>query len=248
MGKADTYLKALQEVLPDPLGTLLAPHARFVPLRAGQIVIGHQDRTTDAFVVVEGSVRVELHSLNGRDVFLADVGKGGLVGEFAALDGQPRSASVTAVGQSVLASIPGDLFRETVNSNPGTADWMARRLVGHIRLLTERVFELNALAVRNRLHCELLRLSIAAGVEDNRAEIAPAPTHAELAGRIGSHREAVTRELQYLQAEGIVVREGRKFAMNDVARLAEIVRAAAGDVDLLQRAVLTGQDQDARGA
>lgn len=243
MGKTDAYLRQLEQVLPQPLGALLAPHARFVPLRAGQIVIGHQDRTTDVFVVVEGGVRVELNSLNGRDVFLADVGEGGLVGEFAAIDGQPRSASVTATSKGVLANIAGDLFRDTVNSNPAAADWMARRLVGHIRLLTERVFELNALAVRNRLHCELLRLCIAAGVTGNRAEIAPAPTHAELAGRIGSHREAVTRELQYLQTEGIVLREGRSFRVDDVARLAEIVRAAAGDVDLIQRAVPSGADQ-----
>lgn len=242
MGKADTYLKALEDVLPDPLGTQLAPHARFVPLRAGQIVIGHLDRTTDTFVVLEGSVRVELHSLSGRDVFIADVGKGGLVGEFAALDGQPRSANVTAVEKAVLARIPGDLFRQTVHASPKSADWMARRLVGHIRLLTQRVFELKALAVRSRLHCELLRLGIAAGVRNNRAEIAPAPTHAELASRIGSHREAVTRELQYLQSEGIVVREGRKFTVNDVARLTQIVRAAAGDVDLLQAAVLATSD------
>ena len=64
----------------------------------------------------------------------------------------------------------------------------------------------------------------------------------ELANRIGSHREAVTRELQYLQAEGIVVRNGRKLDVNDVAKLAEIVRAVAGDVDLIQRAVLAAPD------
>jgi len=238
MGKASAYLRQFETLLPDPLGRLLAPHARFVPLRPGQIVIGHQDRTSDAFVVLEGSVRVELHSLSGRDIFLADIGPGGLVGEFAALDDQPRSASVTAIDSSVLACIPGAIFKATVNGDPASAEWMARRLVRQIRLLTERVFELNALAVRNRLHCELLRLSLDAGVAENRAEIAPAPTHVELANRIGSHREAVTRELQYLQAEGIVVRDGRKLAMNDVARLAEIVRAAAGDVDLIQRADL----------
>lgn len=238
MGKANAHLQQFEKLLPEPLGRLLAPHARFVALRPGQIVIGHQDRTSDAFVVLEGSVRVELHSLSGRDIFLADVGPGGLVGEFAALDDQPRSASVAAIGAGVLACIPGAIFRTTVNADPAAADWMARRLVRHIRLLTERVFELNALAVRSRLHCELLRLSLDAGVAENRATIAPAPTHAELANRIGSHREAVTRELQYLQAEGIVVRDGRKLAMNDVAKLAGIVRAAAGDVDLIQRAVL----------
>lgn len=238
MAATSAYLQKLEALLPDPLGRLLAPHARIVPLRPNQIVISHQDRTTDAFVVIEGSVRVELHSLNGRDIFLADIGTGGLVGEFAALDDQPRSASVTAVEKGVLAAIPGAAFRETVNGNPASADWMARRLVGHIRLLTERVFELNALAVKSRLHCELLRLSLNVGVTDNSATIAPAPTHAELANRIGSHREAVTRELQYLQTEGIVVREGRSFVISDVARLADIVRAVAGDVDLLQRAVL----------
>lgn len=237
MAKVDAYLKALEALLPDPLGIMLAPHVRIVTLRAGQIVIGQQDRSTDAFVVIEGAVRVELHSLAGRDVFLADVTRGGLFGEFAALDGQPRSASVTAVSKSVLACIPGAAFRETVFSTPATAEWMARWLVGHVRLLTERMFELKALAVRSRLHCELLRLCLDAGVEDNRAEIAPAPTHAELANRIGSHREAVTRELQYLQGEGIVAREGRSFVVEDMARLAEIVRAAAGDVDLLQRAL-----------
>jgi CRP-like cAMP-binding protein len=237
VARTDAYLTALGALLPEPLGAMLAPHARIVSLRAGQIVIGQQDRSTDVFVVIEGGLRVELHSLAGRDVFLADVAPGGLFGEFAALDGQPRSASVTAVSKSVLACIPGAVFREVVFSTPATAEWMARWLVGHVRLLTERVFELKALAVRSRLHCELLRLCLDAGVAGNRAAITPAPTHAELANRIGSHREAVTRELLYLQAEGIVERSGRSLAVADVAQLAEIVRAAAGDVDLLQRAL-----------
>ncbi len=239
MGNPQTYLRQLKELLPPPLGERLASHVRFVPLREGQIVIGHQDRSTDAFVVVEGSVRVELHSLSGRDIFLAEIGRGGLAGEFAALDEQPRSASVVALGKGVLARIPGDTFREAVSADPETAQWMAKRLVGYIRLLTERVFELNALAVRSRLHCELLRLALDAGVSDNQATIAPAPTHAELANRIGSHREAITRELQYLQSEAIVEREGRTLVVNDVSELAGIVRAAAGDVDLLQRAVFS---------
>ncbi|WP_129794056.1 helix-turn-helix domain-containing protein [Sphingosinicella sp. CPCC 101087] len=55
-------------------------------------------------------------------------------------------------------------------------------------------------------------------------------------GRIGSHCEAVTRELQYLQLEGIVAQQGRRLAILDVARLAEIVRAAAVDVEMVERA------------
>ena len=229
---------ALRGLLPDPLGAQLAPHARLVMLRPGQIVIGHQDRTRDVFVVVDGRLRIELFSLNGREVILAEVGPGEIAGEFAALDDQPRSASVSAITACTLISIPGDDFVRSVLADSGSAWWLTQRLVGQIRLLNERNFELNALAVRSRLHCELLRLCIDAGIAANGAVIAPAPTHAHLASRIGTHREAVTREMQYLQKQGIVRQQGRQMTIADVARLAEIVRAASGDVGVVQRAGL----------
>lgn len=233
---ADKRLQALSHIFPDPLGPLLEPHARLVSLRPGQIVVGHQDEGMDVFAILEGSVRVELHSLNGKEIILADLGANELFGEYAAIDGEPRSASVSATSASLLARIPGETFRAIVLGNPDSAGWIARRLVTRIRLLTERIFELNALAVRSRLHCELLRLGIEAGVENNRATIAPAPTHAELASRIGTHREAVTRELQYLKQQGMVEPRDRALAIADLAKLTGIVRAASGDVGVIQRA------------
>jgi CRP-like cAMP-binding protein len=236
-------IQLLSRVLPDELGRQLGPHSRLVTLRPGQIVIGHQDTTTDVFIVIEGTLRVELYSLNGREISLADLGPGELFGEFAAIDGEPRSATVAATGACTLACVSGETFRRLTLSTPETAEWLARRLVGRIRLQTERIFELNALAVRSRLHCELLRLSVDAGIADNGATIVPAPTHAQLAARIGTHREAVTRELQYLAKRGIVIQQGRELRINDVAELAEIVRAAAGDVGVIQRAVISNDTE-----
>ncbi|WP_129794054.1 Crp/Fnr family transcriptional regulator [Sphingosinicella sp. CPCC 101087] len=229
-------LDALDSMLPHPLGERLRPHARIVQRPAGHIVMGHGERSSDLYLIIEGQARAELHSPSGREVILGDLGPGELIGEFAALDDQPRTATVEVVSPCTLAAFPGPIFRAAVFADPASAEWIARRFVGHIRLLTEKLFELNALAVRNRLHCELLRLGITAGIADNQAVIAPAPTHVHLAGRIGSHREAVTRELQYLQREGIVAQQGRRLAILDVARLAEIVRAAAGDVEMVERA------------
>src|SRR3546814_11547621 len=82
--------------------------------------------------------------------------------------------------------------------------------MARIRLLTERIFELNTLAVRDRLHCELLRLCLAAGISDNRAVIEDAPTHSQIAARIGTHREAVTRELQQLTRKAIVAQRSEE--------------------------------------
>jgi CRP-like cAMP-binding protein len=230
----------LSEALPPDLARRLASRARVATLRPRQIVIGHQDRSSDVFVVLEGKLRVELQSPDGKEIILADIGPGKLFGELSAIDGQPRTASVSALSQCRLAVVPGTAFREEVLGDAASAEWLARRLVGQVRLLDERVYELNTLAVRNRLHCELLRLSIDAGISDNRALIEPAPTHGELAARIGTHREAVTRELQYLVGRDIVAKRDRALAIEDVAQLTEIVRAAAGDVDLVQRSEAAG--------
>jgi CRP/FNR family transcriptional regulator, cyclic AMP receptor protein len=240
MTRGGSIEQELGAALPSDLARRLAPKARLSSLRPRQIVIGYQDRTSDVFVVLEGQLRVELHSPDGKEIILADIGPGQLFGELSAIDDLPRTASVSATKQCRLAVIPGAVFREETLGDPASAQWLACRLVGQIRLLDERVYELNTLAVRNRLHCELLRLSLAAGIADNRALIEPAPTHGELAARIGTHREAITRELQYLQGRNIVAKQDRVLAVNDVAELTEIVRAAAGDVDLVHRSEAAG--------
>lgn len=240
MSRGGSLAEELAGALPPDLAERLAPRARLSTLRPKQIVIGYQDRSSDVFVVLEGKLRVELHSPDGKEIILADIDPGELFGELSAIDGEPRTASVSAITPCRLAVIAGAAFREEALGDPASADWLARRLVRQVRLLDERVYELNTLAVRNRLHCELLRLSIAAGIADNRAVIEPAPTHGELAARIGTHREAVTRELQYLASKNIAARQDRALAINDVAELTEIVRAAAGDVDLVQRSEAAG--------
>jgi CRP-like cAMP-binding protein len=233
-------LSDLGRYLPEPLAEAVTAAARLAQFKAGQTVMGHQDDTNDVFVVLAGTLRIELLSQNGREITLSDAGPGAVVGDFAALDDQPRSATVTATTKATLARIPGAAFKEAALSHPVSAEWLARRLVRMLRSLDERIFELNALAVRSRLHCELLRCCLDAGVEGNEATIVPSPTHAELANRIGTHREAVTRELGYLAEQGITSSAGRKLTVCDIARLAEIVRAAAGDIELIQRANQAG--------
>jgi CRP/FNR family cyclic AMP-dependent transcriptional regulator len=236
---SSAHVKLLQSLLPGPLGQALSPHCRVVTRQSGYVLVGYGDRGSDVFVILEGTVRAELHSPNGREVFFGELGPGDLVGELAALDDQPRTANVVATANCVLACFPSSVFRASIYSNPESAEWVAKQLVARIRSLNERLFELNALAVRSRVHCELLRLSLSAGVKGNRASITPAPTHANLAARIGSHREAITRELQYLLKRGVIRTENRTLVVEDVAQLVEIIRAAAGDSELTQRAADT---------
>jgi DNA-binding Lrp family transcriptional regulator len=81
--------------------------------------------------------------------------------------------------------------------------------------------------VRNRVHAELVRLARDHGGSE--ALIRPAPTHSEIASRISTHREAVTRELSRLEGLGIIAREGRTLRVKDLARLEAMVEDFAAD-------------------
>ncbi len=97
-----------------------------------------------------------------------------------------------------------------------------------MRSLSDRVVEFSTLAVRNRIHAELLRLSRDHMTTGNAALIAPAPTHAEISSRISTHREAVSRELSEMARNGVVERRDGGLFIPDVDRLAQLLR----DVDM----------------
>ena len=125
--------------------------------------------------------------------------------------------------------MPGSSFRELLQSEPGLAQALLPRLVKTIRALTTRVYEFSTLAVNNRIQAELLRLASFGPREGKSARIVPAPTHVEIASRVSTHREAVTRELNRLSRIGIIERRGGTLLVKDVDRLAEMVHDATGE-------------------
>lgn len=212
----------LNELSPDERNAVLA-RARTIKVRKGQMVLGTGEASREVFIVQEGRLQVLLYAANGREISLRDLTAGQLFGELAAIDGEMRSASIIAATDARLLAIPDDVFRSAVAASPNAAAWMLRRLTAQVRSLTNRVFEMSALHVQARLHCELLRLARTRGTAE--AIVDPAPTHAELASRIGSHREAVTRELSALARQKIVRSSRRRLEFLDIERLEEELRA-----------------------
>lgn len=212
--------------LPEVLAERLWAAATTMSAKTGRTLVSSGARSNQVYVVLKGRVQVTLYSLAGREVILRSLGEGALFGELAAIDGQPRSATIVALSSCTLACIDAAAFREAVANDPEASLWLARRLTAQIRDLTEKVFELNALRVSSRLHCELLRLC--AGSESSPVTIEPAPTHADLAARIGTHREAVTREMGELADRGILAQERRRITILDTGALARLVEMVVG--------------------
>lgn len=219
----------VQQKLLEPLSE--ADHAKVLERCAikavdtGAVIVHHQEQSREVFLVLEGEVSVKLFSLNGREVSYRSLYAGEYFGEMAAIDGQPRSATIIAMRPSRIAVMRPEEFRRLLSDHPPVALRVLEDMSARIRSLTERVLELTTLTVRGRLIIEILRIAHEAGTWSGPARIASVPTHAELASRISTHREAVTRELRQLVQDGVIRREGRALIVPDVGTLEDYAAA-----------------------
>jgi CRP-like cAMP-binding protein len=201
----------------------LAQQCRWRRFPTGQRVISREAQDHDVYLIVGGKVRITAFSGAGRQVTYRDFAAGEWFGDLAAIDGRSRSADVDALEDTLLASMSPTVFRRLLHEHPAVCDRVLARLVSLVRDLTERVFDFSTLGVQNRVHAELLRLAKQAGVQGNVARIDPAPKHSDIAGKVSTYREQVTRELSTMAKQGLVERAHGALVIPDVARLERIV-------------------------
>lgn len=188
-----------------------------------QQIIGHLDDTNDVFFIVRGQVRVTIYSASGKEVSFRDLAAGKSFGELSAIGDAPRSANVIALSETVLASMSAGTFKNMLREHQDVSARMMAYLVDLVHKLSDRVVEFSVLAVKNRIHSELLRLAQETAGGDNTAKLSPAPKHADIASRVATHREAVTRELNALAGDGLIERQSGVLIITDVERLKRIV-------------------------
>ena len=226
--RACAFLSVIKEFKNLSLANLeaIAQVCQWHRYETNEAIVRYHDDSNSVFFITQGEVRVNLYSMSGKEVILCDLPAGEIFGELTAIDGQLRSASVVAKTSSLLASISSSAFQELIFSNRQIAAAILQRLAAQVRRLTERVFESDTLKVPNRIRAKLLHLArTQTTVSNNMAIISAAPTHVELANLIGTHREAVTRELNDLKKEHIITYKDHEIHILNVARLAEMVES-----------------------
>jgi CRP-like cAMP-binding protein len=203
----------------------VARSCRFERYEAKRQIIAYQDDSADVFFIVSGKVRVVIHSYTGKEVSYRDLESGEMFGELAAIDGEQRSASVVAVAETLLIAMPATAFRDGIRNHPAVADAVLQRLTGLVRLYSQRLYEMRTLDVQSRIRAELLRLAEDSLGEDNTATISPLPTSADIAARVNTRREAVSRELASLTRQGFIQRKQKSLMICDFAGLNRLVES-----------------------
>lgn len=179
---------------------------RFPP---NTILFSEGDASDAVYVLLAGRVKVFSSNESGREVIYNTHGPGESFGELA-LDGGRRSASVMTLETCSIVVVPGADVRAFLADHPDFAWYLVRKLAAILRRSTLSVRSLALQDVYGRLAETLHKLFVE---HDGLPTIDPAPTQQELADRVGSSREMVSRILSSLTAGGYLKRDGRRLVL-----------------------------------
>ena len=187
-----------------------------------ELVISQNDRSLDVFFVLKGTARAAGLSEEGKLVTYREIPEGAIFGELSAIDNRPRSANVVAVGKLTVGRMTQADFRGVIDTDEAFRWAFLSYASEQIRIMTDRIFEFSTMVVRDRLIGELLRMTETQEALNGRVEIPNAPTHYELASRISTHREAVSREMSSLSKQGLVTKQLKTITVHNVDRLRQL--------------------------
>ena len=179
----------------------------------GSVIFHEGDRADRVLLVLEGRVKLVATERNGTGAVLAVRGAGELVGELAAVDGAPRSATALAMGAVSCAVVPAERFRAVLEAEPAAAMALVRILAGRLREAEGRRAEHGALDSVQRLARRLVELA-------GDGTMIEGLNQEDLAALIGSSRESVAKALQTLRNAGLVRTGRRSIEVLDPAGLA----------------------------
>jgi CRP/FNR family transcriptional regulator/CRP/FNR family cyclic AMP-dependent transcriptional regulator len=178
------------------------------------VVFFENEEGDSLFMILEGRIKVTILGDDGREIILTMLGEGDLFGEMALLDNEPRSATAIAVEESELLLLQRNDFQSVIHEHPGISAALIKVLSNRLRRANHQISTLALLDVYGRVARVILDMAREEGrrLKDGRIAFRRA-THQEIANRIGTTRETVTRMLKDLERQALVKIEGREIVL-----------------------------------
>ena len=203
----------LLEALPVSVAQALKTKQFTLKYPSGTQILRQDDGSKDVFFINYGKVLVTFYTERGDKLSFVEMQAGESFGELSAIDLKPRSANVVAMEDTSLIRIKHHQFEAWLQNYPKFSHYIMRQMSAMIRRLNSRMYELTALDGIHRIYAELLRIAEYGTTENGKVTIINPPTHAEIACRIHSHREAVSRTYRALINDGLLEKSSRQLVI-----------------------------------
>jgi CRP/FNR family transcriptional regulator, cyclic AMP receptor protein len=193
-------------------------------IERGQHVIQKGSAGDHLLFLISGRLQAVDLTADGREIGLNFLNDGDYFGELSIIDGLPRSASVIATENSVVALLSRDHALALIYQNPLIAERLLRRMAANIRLAaTYRTI----IGIPNAFQRVFALLSqFAAIAPGGLVVIDKMPTQQEIAITVNTSRETVSRAIQILIQTGIVEKDLRRLIIRQPEALRHAVNNA----------------------
>jgi CRP-like cAMP-binding protein len=182
---------------------------------AGEMLFWEGEDCAGIFLIIEGVVKIFRTSPGGREVMLSIETAPATVAELPLFDGGPYPASVRSVEAVVALFVNKNDFQQFCRQNPDVALKVLAVVGRRLRHLVGLVESITFGSVTQRLARLLLDASKDAGKDTFDL---PA-THQELASRLGTVREVVSRNLGRFRVQGLISIQDRQVQIVNRAGL-----------------------------
>jgi CRP/FNR family cyclic AMP-dependent transcriptional regulator len=174
-------------------------------LPAGARLMASDTQGDSAYVIRHGAVKVQVEQADGREVIVAILGPGEIVGEMSVVDRETRSGSVVTLEDSVLFWIDRDAFQNCLRTMPKLTLNLTEILSRRLRIANERIKALATLDVYGRIAHHLLVLANEYGEQGQDGTCIPIRlTQGDLASLVGASRVRVNQALVLLKRRGAI--------------------------------------------
>jgi CRP/FNR family cyclic AMP-dependent transcriptional regulator len=179
------------------------------------------------YVILEGTVKILIEQVDGREVILAFLGAGDTVGEMSLVDSSGRSANVMTMERCTLLWMDRATFQEMLRNVPEFAQNLVKLLAGRLRMANEQIQSLSSLDVAGRLARQLLAFAERYGrpAEDGGTMIPLRLTQSDLAELVGASRERVNQVMvEFRQKDLLSVDSTHRIQIQQPQELARFCR------------------------
>jgi len=166
------------------------------------------------FMVAEGRIKVTILGDDGREIILSVLGPGEFFGEMALLDNEPRSATAIAAEETELLCLHRNDLQTVLTDNKAILTSFIKVLTSRLRKANHQISTLALLDVYGRVARVIMEMAKEEGrrLKDGRIAFRRA-THQEIANRIGTTRETVTRMLKEIERQGLIEIDGKEIVV-----------------------------------
>lgn len=200
----------------------LVPYMHQTTFRKGELIFLEGDQGNEIYFIGSGSVSIYTFD-KSKKVILAFLREGEYFGEMALMKpGLVRSATAECLMQTRLYSLRRTDFQLLIENDRNIAFHLLDYTMDRLRRANQQIYDLTFLNVRSRILKKLLYMVENYAKEDVNEFVIPMKiTHQQLAEMVGAVRETVSKVLQELQDERLIVIQNKKIHILDLSRLRE---------------------------